>query len=380
MRLNITAFFTYYFIKDKTLEVDYFLIFTLCIISLQFLIFVFTKTLSWLYVKNSTLSYRLFVASLYISINSIFLLTIFHIYPMFRIGAFILVILLFSSFSSLLCSVVYLLLKKTKYGIKSYNILTWLYPLSLCSIIGISVYNAYTPVVIHYEIEIDKPLSPLRIGMASDLHLGRLFGCTQLDKLSHIMNKENVDIILLPGDIMDDNIDSYIAENMSSHLSKLKAPLGVYATLGNHDFLGKEQEISQELRKVGIRVLMDNIANINNKFILIGRNDKLFQKRLKTAQLLETVNTNLPIFLLDHRPNEILEHSFLPIDIQVSGHAHKGQIFPGNIITKLLYDLDYGYKKIGKGHFFVTSGYGFWGVPMRLGSQSEVFIIDVKGK
>lgn len=67
--------------------------------------------------------------------------------------------------------------------------------------------------------------------------------------------------------------------------------------------------------------------------------------------------------------------------MQLSGHVHNGQIFPANFITKMLYPaLAYGYKAIGNGHFVVTSGYGFWGVPFRLGSQSEVWIIDVKGK
>lgn len=83
--------------------------------------------------------------------------------------------------------------------------------------------------------------------------------------------------------------------------------------------------------------------------------------------------------MLDHRPTEIEKHSKLPIDLQVSGHTHKGQIFPANLITALIYRLDYGYEKIGLGHYVVTSGYGFWGIPMRLGSQSEVVILDVTG-
>ncbi len=90
------------------------------------------------------------------------------------------------------------------------------------------------------------------------------------------------------------------------------------------------------------------------------------------------VNTDLPIILLDHRPTDIEKHASLPPDIQVSGHAHKGQIFPASLITKMMYRLDYGHEKIGNPHVFVTSGYGFWGIPMRLGSQSEVIIIDVK--
>ena len=66
--------------------------------------------------------------------------------------------------------------------------------------------------------------------------------------------------------------------------------------------------------------------------------------------------------------------------MQVSGHVHNGQIFPANFIVQRLNRIAYGYGKINDSHFFVTSGFGFWGVPFRLGSQSEVWIIDVKGK
>lgn len=86
------------------------------------------------------------------------------------------------------------------------------------------------------------------------------------------------------------------------------------------------------------------------------------------------------IILPDHRPTLILRHQKLPTDIQVSGHVHNGQIFPANLLVKLLFDLSYGYEGRGQGHYFVTSGYGFWGVPLRLGSQSEVMVVDVVGK
>ena len=97
-------------------------------------------------------------------------------------------------------------------------------------------------------------------------------------------------------------------------------------------------------------------------------------------KLLLQVEPGKPVILMDHRPSEIMAHSKLPIDIQLSGHIHNGQIFPANLLAAYVNRLAYGYEKIGLGHYFVTSGYGFWGVPLRLGSQSEVWIIDVKGK
>ncbi|MXN88533.1 metallophosphoesterase [Pasteurella canis] len=361
------------------MELRHYITFFAAVLILQLFISIFNRTLNWLFASKLTSKKRkiLFINN-YLIANFLILLTIFRIFPLFRLSAFLLAFLLFVSFVSLGCLLCHFILKPYIPLAKLHKILRITYPIALSGLLGISIYNAYTPTVIHYEITLDKPIKPMRIGMASDLHLGILFGRRQLDKLAELMTQNKVDIILMPGDIMDDNTEAYVTENMRPHLAKLTAPLGVYATLGNHDFFGHQQAIKQELELAGIDVLFDQTKVINNTFVLVGRNDDLLRTRPSAEQLLEKVDTRLPIILLDHRPTEIEKHAKLPIDIQVSGHAHKGQIFPANLVTNLLYPLDYGYEKIGKGHFFVTSGYGFWGIPMRLGSQSEIVIIDVK--
>lgn len=85
------------------------------------------------------------------------------------------------------------------------------------------------------------------------------------------------------------------------------------------------------------------------------------------------------MILLDHRPSQIDQNSQLPIDLQVSGHTHNGQIFPANFIVKAINRLGYGYQSFNNTHVVVSSGYGFWGVPFRLGSQSEVWVIKLVG-
>lgn len=360
------------------MELRHYLTFGGAILVLQLFLYVFNRTLCWFFnLQPKSKSRYLLWLTTYISINAVILLSIFRIVPMFRLGAFFLAFLLFSLFVSIGIAV---LRKVFQNSAKINRTLRWCYPLGLLSLLGLSVYNAYTPKIVHYQVQIDKPLKPLRIGMASDFHLGEWFGGKQIDQLASIFNTQKVDLILLPGDIMDDNVNAYLAEQMQPHLAKLQAPLGVYATLGNHDFFGDQQRIADEIQKAGIQVLWDQTKTVNNQFVLVGRNDDMVKNRPTTVELLKSVETNLPIFLLDHRPTEILQHAKLPIDLQVSGHAHKGQIFPANLITYLMYPLDYGYEKIGNGHFVVTSGYGFWGIPMRLGSQSEVVIIDVIGK
>ncbi|MEK6219641.1 MAG: metallophosphoesterase [Psychrobacter cryohalolentis] len=248
-----------------------------------------------------------------------------------------------------------------------------------------ALYSAYIPVVRELSIHIHKPLNnPLRIAVASDLHLGRLFGNKAIERLHIMLSKYQADILLMPGDIMDDNTQAFNTYNMKDSLAKLVAslPYGVYATLGNHDLYGHEQPISNSLREAGVQLLNDEATHFNHQgevVWLMGRFDNHKRQRIATIELLAQVNSAEPVVLLDHRPSAIIEHSQLPIDLQVSGHTHNGQIFPANFIVSAINRIGYGYEAIGKGHFVVSSGYGFWGIPFRLGSRSEIWIINLIG-
>ena len=260
--------------------------------------------------------------------------------------------------------------------------------LALAVFIGLffyALYSAYAPVVRELSIDIDKPLAkPLRIAVASDLHIGRLFGSGAIDRLHHLMVKNTADILLMPGDIMDDNTQAFTDYEMAENLAELckSLPYGVYATLGNHDLYGHEQPIVQALRATGVQLLNDEVIGIEHEgqpIWLVGRFDNHKRQRVATTDLLAQVDTTQPVILLDHRPSDIAEHSQLPIDLQLSGHTHNGQIFPANFIVSAINRLGYGYEAIGKGHFVVSSGYGFWGIPFRLGSRSEIWLITVNG-
>ena len=249
-----------------------------------------------------------------------------------------------------------------------------------------ALYSAYAPVVRKLSIPIDKPLAkPLRIAVASDLHIGRLFGVGAIDRLQRLIIKNTADILLMPGDIMDDNTQAFADYKMAGNLADLckSLPYGVYATLGNHDLYGHEQPISEALRDAGIQLLNDEVTDFTHhgqKLWLMGCFDDHKHQRVPTAELLAQVNTAEPVILLDHRPSAITEHSELPIDLQLSGHTHNGQIFPANFIVKAINRLGYGYEVINNSHFVVSSGYGFWGIPFRLGSRSEIWLITVNGQ
>lgn len=357
----------------------YLIIFAVVILTAQLFIYVTNRGLRW-YLKPyiGQKCGLLLSVLLWLVPNILMAITASRILPQFKITAFVLFLLAYAFMLTLGLWLIRGLVKRVIDQTRLDRTLRLSAPLLYLAIIGLGLYNAYTPYVQHYAIQSDKLQGSLRIGMVSDLHLGQLFGAKQLDKLAEIMQQQQVDIILMPGDIMDDNLDYYLAENMQPHLQKLHAPFGVYATLGNHDFFGAQQQIARALNEVGITVLADQAVLVDNRFIVVGRNDHLDKSRLPLDQLLGYLPQDDKLrILLDHRPDDIVANSELALDLQVSGHAHKGQVFPVNLITRVIYPLDHGYLNLNNSHFVVTSGYGFWGIPFRIGSQSEVVVIDI---
>lgn len=257
--------------------------------------------------------------------------------------------------------------------------------------LGVSVYNAYTPVVRHISVHIDKPMAkPLRLAVASDLHLGTWIGEGQLQKMAQILRQEQVDIVLMPGDVMDDDTVVYDAQNMHDAMVKVVSATtsGAVASLGNHDLYKMEarSSIAQAIRATGTVLLDDRatVLEINGVPVsMIGRIDDHQTDRKTTAELIKQLPEAAlenPVILLDHRPSQVEDNVKLPIDVQVSGHTHNGQVFPANLIVKAINRIAYGYEKINGTHIVVSSGFGFWGVPLRLGSQSEIWVIELNGQ
>ncbi|MBE2896721.1 metallophosphoesterase [Pasteurellaceae bacterium HPA106] len=355
----------------------YVIIFIVVLLFAQLLIWAVSRGVAWYFRPwLRPRAEKVLKALFWLLPNGILLLTATRTVPLFRTSATLLFLLVYMAIITALCAVLYKLFS-VKYQSAVSASIRVLSPLALAGVIGLGLYNAYTPVVRHYAFHSDKLQGSLRVALIADLHLGKIFGNAQLDQLADILAAEKSDVVLIPGDLMDDNTDVFEAENMQPHLAKIRAPLGVYATLGNHDFKG-QRAITRAVEGAGITVLTDTSTLVDERFYLIGRNDRLSKVRPATQTLLAQLpNDNKLRILLDHRPDEIEENATLALDMQVSGHTHKGQVFPANLITKVLYTLDHGYLDLNSRHFFVTSGYGLWGIPFRIGSQSEVMIIDI---
>ncbi|MEH7459122.1 metallophosphoesterase [Bacillus sp. JJ1127] len=248
-------------------------------------------------------------------------------------------------------------------------------------IFGYGMYNAYSPVVRKYDIHIPKKVEgrkSLRIAMASDMHFGKLSGVSHLKRLVHHVNEMKPDIILLPGDIIDDHPGEFIKKNMGQVMKQMQAPLGIYGVLGNHEYYGRAiPEFLQEMDKIDVHILLDEVITIEDSFYLVGRRDKTERDRQSFEELMSTVDQSLPVIAMDHQPFELKQAGEAGVDLLLSGHTHRGQMAPNHIITKRMYELDWGYVQKGAFHAIVSSGFGFWGPPLRLGSRSEIIQIDV---
>ena len=264
---------------------------------------------------------------------------------------------------------------------------------SFCAVAGISFIlvtagfiNALIPVVKRYDITINKPAGEtktLKIAAVSDIHLGSVIRKRSLRKLSSILKKENPDLILLLGDIVDGEIGPVLRGDLLKYFEPPECKYGLYAVAGNHEYIGGGKRTIPYIESRGIRILKDEIIVLPNGIQLIGRIDKdagrfYGKPRLSLKKLIEQTDTTKPIILLDHQPSDIDETIKNCVDLQLSGHTHNGQMFPLNYITKMIYEVSYGYLKKGDSNIIVTSGYGLWGPRVRIGSRSEVLVVNTK--
>ena len=171
---------------------------------------------------------------------------------------------------------------------------------------------------------------------------------------------------------------------MAASLQKLKAPYGVFAVTGNHEYFGGVQKSVAYIQEGNVKVLQDTAVKIDDAFYLIGRKDltgKSFgDLRRPLNEVMDGVDKNLPLILMDHQPFHLEEAEQNGIDLQLSGHTHHGQLFPFNLITNKVYEKSWGYLRKGETQYYVSCGVGTWGPPIRIGNRPEIVQIKVRFK
>lgn len=247
------------------------------------------------------------------------------------------------------------------------------------------VWNGRNPRICRYDVTIRKAagrLTGLRAVLVADIHLGVIVGNDRLAAMVDQVNRLQPDIVFLAGDTIDEDAELFIGQNMAALLRQLTPRYGVYAVLGNHEYLGGQALLAvQALEQAGVQVLRDRYVKVNEQFYVVGRDDPTVArmegtKRLTLPAVMAGVDRSLPVILLDHQPQNLDEGQRQGVDLQLSGHTHHGQFFPNNLVTERLFELDWGYLRKGAYQAIVSCGYGTWGPPIRIGNQPE--IVDIR--
>jgi uncharacterized protein len=253
-------------------------------------------------------------------------------------------------------------------------------------ILAYGYYNAKNIKIQKLEYNIAKncgELKELKIAMISDLHLGTIINNSRLEEIVNKTNALNPDIILLAGDIVDEDLAPVIRNNLGETLRNFKSKYGTYGITGNHEYIGGVEEACEYLSAHNITMLRDSVVKIDNAFYVIGREDKDIsrfsaKKRKSLNELIKEIDKSCPMILMNHQPFDLDETVKSEIDLQLSGHTHNGQIFPLNFVTNLIFEISSGYMRKGQTHFYVSNGVGTWGPPMRIGNSPEIVEIKLK--
>ena len=376
--------------------------------------YLYRRILKWFYIchdffKKKYFKYILLGIYIFFAVSAIvgFLLPSGSMRRLFiNIGNYWLGFLLYLFLTIMIADIIRLILKRhgklsksklfSKRGYFINGIICLIIISSLC-IYG--VINAHKIYSTYYDININKSnyKSDMKVVLVSDLHIGYSIGIKDISKMLNLINKENADLVIIAGDIYDNNFDGIQnPDEMIRILKSIKSKNGVYAVYGNHDvnektlagftFNYNEKRISLPemddlLEKSNIKLLRDETVLINDSLYLIGRRDATkpgdVKSRKSIEELTENIDKEKPIFLIDHQPRELKKISNNGIDLDLSGHTHGGQLFPLNIIMKLMWKNGNGYKKYNNMNSVVTSGVGLYGPNMRIGTKAEVVTINV---
>lgn len=224
--------------------------------------------------------------------------------------------------------------------------------------------------------------SPIRIVQISDLHLGLILRGRRLGKIVSLIEEAKPDVLVCTGDLAEDSFDRL--RPAAEKLAAIPTPLGKFASLGNHEYYASLPLSLDFHQTAGFRVLRNEVVAVGDHLRIAGVDGPSANPGGQTD--VQTESNLLPsalapgkaTILLKHYP-VVREESRGRFDLQLSGHAHGGQIFPFGLLVRLNYSYGPGLHDLGAGsHLYVSRGSGTWGPPMRLFAPAEatLFIVE----
>ncbi|MFJ4413624.1 metallophosphoesterase [Streptomyces sp. NPDC088925] len=216
-----------------------------------------------------------------------------------------------------------------------------------------------------------------RIAVVSDIHLGPILGHAHTRRIVDTINGAQPDAVAVVGDL----VDGSVAElgHAAQPLSDLRARHGAYFVTGNHEYYSGADEWIDEVRELGLRPLENARVELPG-FDLAGVNDISGEDHHAAPDYDKALGDRDPArasVLMAHQPvmiHEAVEHH---VDLQLSGHTHGGQLFPGNLLARAANPTVAGLDHYGDTTLYVTRGAGAWGPPVRVGAPSDITVVTL---
>ena len=238
----------------------------------------------------------------------------------------------------------------------------------------------------------------LRIVAVSDIHLGYATGKKELQKFIGKINEQHPDVLLIGGDLIDNDVAPVNACRMWEELCRIEAPGGIFMVPGNHEYISGIGKVEEFLKQTPVVLVRDSVVRLPGGAVLVGRDDRSNRGRKEMEELVEMsrvasaesrgdVATGVPaeadggrrapVILLEHQPYSIAMKDSLGIDLQFYGHTHRGQVWPMSLLVDRMYEQSHGYRKWEHSHVVVSCGLSLWGPPFRIGTNSDMWVIDL---
>ncbi|MFC3961332.1 metallophosphoesterase [Nocardia jiangsuensis] len=233
-------------------------------------------------------------------------------------------------------------------------------------------------------LEVDVPLAKLppeaagfRLAVVSDTHIGPVLAAGFTRTVVDTVNATNPDAIVVVGDLVDGDVDDLRPD--VAPFADLRAPHGVFFVTGNHEYISGAQQWVDYLPRLGMRVLLNERVALPG-FDLAGVNDLAGEDEGNGPDLDKALagrDPARPVVLLAHQPAFVDEARAHGVDLQISGHTHGGQVFPGNLLARLANPTLFGLERYDDTQLYVTRGAGAWGPPVRTAAPSDVTVLTL---
>lgn len=250
-------------------------------------------------------------------------------------------------------------------------------------------WNMHHVVETTYVVETKKEIAEegYRVALLSDIHYGISIDKRELQRMVEKVNGSLVDVVVLCGDMVDEDTTKAQMQELFSVLGTLDSKYGVFFVYGNHDLQNytssssfTQQELCKAMEENNIIILQDSAYELTNDFVLVGRQDVSMGSRKGLDTLYENMDKRDFILTLDHQPLDYKENKEQGTDLLLSGHTHGGQLFPINLLLKVIPFGEgvYGQKKMEDFTAIVSSGVAGWRFPVKTSAPAEYVIVHIK--